>query len=484
MPYDAIIIGSGPNGLAAGIELAQSGYSVLILEAHDEVGGGMRTDALTIPGFLHDVCSAVHPTGVLSPFFRTLPLADYGLEWVRPIASVAHPLQNGDVAMLYRDVNRTADRLGRDGPRYKRLVSPLLRNPHKLLKNLLAPLRVPSMPFSMAWFGFKGLRPATWLAKTHFETELARGLFAGCAGHSVLPLEAFGTGAVGLIFALMAHIDDWPVARGGSAAIGTALAAHFRALGGEIRTGERVTRLDALPAHRALLFDTSPNVMLDVARDVLPASYVRRLERFNYGPGVFKIDWALDGPIPWKNPRTLEASTVHVGGSIEEIAACESAAWRGIQPDRPFLILCQQSQFDETRAPAGKQTGYAYCHVPHGSTVDMTIAIERQIDRFAPDFRDRILARHVTTPAQLAAYNANYVGGAIAGGAMNLTQLFTRPVARLNPYTTPNERLFFCSASTPPGGGVHGMCGYWAAQAVKRRLRGTPKMLPPATTPE
>lgn len=478
MSYDAVIVGSGPNGLAAAIELARNGHSVLVLEGHSRVGGGTRTDELTLPGFRHDYCSAVHPTGVLSPFFRQLPLGEHGLEWVRPLASVAHPLQNGDLALLYRDVERTADRLGRDGPRYRRLVAPFLRDPHKLLSNLLAPLKLPSMPLSMAWFGFKGLRPATWLARGHFESELARGLFAGCAAHSILPLEAFGTGAVGLVFAITAHVDEWPVARGGSESIATALASYLRSLGGEIRTDEEVTSLDQLPPHRVALFDTSPNVLVDAAGDALPASYRKRLEGFAYGPGVFKVDWALDGPIPWLNPRTLEASTVHVGGDIKAIAKSEREMWRGMHPDRPFLIVCQQSQFDDSRAPEGKQTGYAYCHVPAGSNVDMTMAIERQIERFAPDFRDRILARHVTGPAALERYNRNYVGGAITGGAMNLSQLFTRPVARLNPYTTPNPRLFLCSASTPPGGGVHGMCGYWAAQAALRQLRGDRPALP------
>ncbi len=467
---DAVVVGSGPNGLAAAIALAQAGAQVQVFEAEREIGGGTRSAELTLPGFLHDVCSAVHPMGILSPFFRELSLADHGLHWIRPPVSVAHPLDDGNAVMIRRSLERTCDELGADGAAYERLVAPLLRHPHRLLADILAPLRVPGSPLQMLRFGLRAAFSANRLARLIFRGERARALFAGCAGHSILPLTQPLTAALGVIFSFTAHVEDWPVAQGGSQAIPRALASLLGSLGGSIETGTRVERLADLPSARVVLFDTSPDQLARIAGDALPAGYRRRLGRYRYGPGVFKLDWALDGPIPWRDPRCLEASTVHVGGTLDEIRASERDMYRGRHTERPYLILCQQSDFDDTRAPAGKRTGYAYCHVPHGSTVDMTDAIEAQVERFAPGFRDRILARHQMNAQDFAAYNPNYVGGAITGGVADAFQLFTRPVARLDPYATPNPRLFLCSASTPPGGGVHGQCGYWAAQSAMKRL--------------
>lgn len=466
---DVVIVGSGPNGLAAAVFLARAGASVLVLEAHRAIGGGTRTAELTLPGFLHDVCSAVHPMGVLSPYLRQLPLEQHGLRWIRPRASVAHPLDDGPAVLLERSVESTTAQLDGDGAAYRRLVAPFLRRPHHLLEDALAPLHFPKHPWLMLRFGLEGLRSASALAG-RFQGDRARALLAGCAAHSILPLEQPLTAALGLIFLVLGHVEEWPVAAGGSAAIAGALAGLLSAHGGRIQTGVAVRSLADLPPARLYLFDTAPDQLASIAGPVLPERYLRRLARYRYGPGIFKIDWALDGHIPWKDPRCLEASTVHLGGRLEEVAASESAVWRGEHPERPFVLVCQQSEFDPTRAPAGKQTGWAYCHVPAASTVDMTGTIERQMERFAPGFRDRILARQVTTPADLARYNPNYVGGAITGGVADLGQLFTRPVARIDPYSTPHPRLFLCSASTPPGGGVHGMCGYHAARSALRRL--------------
>ncbi len=467
---DAIVIGSGPNGLAAAIELARNDLDVLVLEADDEVGGGTRSAELTLPGFLHDVCSAVHPMGILSPFYRQLPLAEHGLEWILPPASIAHPLDDGDAVMHYRSLDRTAEGLGRDRRSYLRLIEPLMHDVHGLLGDAMGPLGIPKHPIQMARFGLRAIFSANRLARLLFREERARALIAGCGGHSVLPLSQPLTGALATLFLLTGHVESWPVARGGSRAIAKALAGHLESLGGRIQTGHRVTALDALPDARVVVFDTSPEQLSTISGEALPAGYRRRLGRYRYGPGVFKIDWALDGPIPWKDPRCLEASTVHVGGTLEEICASERDMYRGRHSDRPYLILCQQSQFDDSRAPAGKHTGYAYCHVPPGSTVDRTEAVEAQVERFAPGFRDRILARHTMNAADFERHNPNYKGGAITGGVADAFQLFNRPVTRLDPYSTPNPRLFICSAATPPGGGVHGLGGYYAARSALRRL--------------
>ena len=470
---DAIVVGAGPNGLSAAIELARSGFQVRIVDAMPEPGGGTLSGELTLPGFLHDHCSAVHPTGILSPYFRQLPLEQHGLQWLQTDASVAHPLDDGPAVMMYQSLDKTAERLGgSDGRRWRRLFRPFLGHPHDLLADLMSPLgSLPRRPLQMARFGALALWPAKRFAKTFFRNEQAQALIAGCAGHSILPLEFLGTAALGLIFSICGHVENWPVAKGGSQAIGNALAEYFRSLGGEIHCGQRVEAVGDLPPVRVVLLDLSPKSIVSLAADLLPNSYCRRLQRYRYGPGTFKMDWALDGPIPWRNPEVATATTVHVGGTLDEIARSERDAWDGRPSAAPYLILCQQSHADPTRAPNGKHTGYAYCHVPNGSEFDMSERIEQQIERFAPGFRDTILKRHITRPMDFEGWNPNYVGGAITGGAANLSQLFTRPVARLNPYTTPNPQLFICSASTPPGGGVHGMCGYHAARAAISRLR-------------
>jgi phytoene dehydrogenase-like protein len=468
--FDAVVVGSGPNGLGAAIAMAQAGASVLVLEAADEIGGGTRTAELTLPGFHHDVCSAVHTTGILSPFFRTLPLGDHGLRWIVPEASVAHPLDDQPAVIMWKSVERTCAELGADASSYRDLVSPFLDDPSGFFGDALGPLGWPEHPTSFVRFGLRALWPATVFARWRFQQTRARALFAGCAGHSVLPLEKMFTAALGLIFSIAGHVEAWPVAAGGSRAIPGALGGVLESLGGQVRTGVRVASGSDLPAARVYLFDTSPNQVSSIAGSALPPGYRRRLGRYRYGPGVFKLDWALDGPIPWRDPRCREASTVHLGGTLEEIARSEATMFSGRHAERPYIILCQQSELDPTRAPEGKHTGYAYCHVPGGSTADMTDAIEDQVERFAPGFKDRILARHAMNARDFERYNPNYVGGAITGGVADIFQLFTRPVARLDPYSTPNPRIFICSASTPPGGGVHGMCGYHAAQSALKRI--------------
>ena len=472
------MVGSGPNGLSAAIRLAQEGAKVLVLEAKATPGGGMRTGEVTLPGFHHDLCSACHPTGELSPFWRTLPLEAHGLRWVHPSASVAHPLDGEPAVLLSRDLTETADNLGPDARAYLRLCKPFKKRIDALLGDALAPLRWPKDPVTLARFGLRAALPATTLARTAFRGPRARALLAGNAGHSVLPLEQPVSGALGLLFALMGHAVDWPVVEGGSGNLARALVRVLESLGGHVRTSRHVRGLDDLPPARVYLFDTSPAQLANVCGPVLPPGYVARLRRYRYGPGSFKVDWALSEPIPWKDPRVARASTVHLGGTLEEIAASERAMWEGRHTERPYMILVQASAHDATRAPDGRHTGYAYAHVPAGSPADRTAVLEAQIERFAPGFRDTILARRSWNADAWEAHNPNYVGGAITGGVADVFQLFTRPVARLDPYATPNRRLFLCSASTPPGGGVHGMCGYWAAESALRQLpRFAPRRL-------
>lgn len=468
--YDVVIIGSGPNGLAAAVALANAGLSVSVLEGSSAIGGGTRTAELTLPGFLHDVCSGAHPMGILSPYLKTLPLKAHGLEWILPEASVAHPLDRGPAVLLRRSIQETASALGRDAGRYTDLVSPFMKNPEGLLADALAPLGFPAHPFQLMKFGLAGMRSASAFAN-RFKDDPARALFAGCAAHSILPFSRMPSAAVGLMFLLTGHMEDWPVARGGSASISRALASYFTSLGGTIETNRMVRSMKDLPGARAYVFDTDPVQMAAIGAEILPARFVRRLRAYRFGPGVFKMDWALDGPIPWRDPACLKACTVHLGGRIEEIAAAENAVWQGHHPDNPFVLVVQASQFDPTRAPAGKHTGYAYCHVPSGSDLDMTEIVEKQIERFAPGFRNLILARNVMRTKDLQAHNPNYFGGAITGGVADMFQLFNRPVTRLDPYATPNPRIFICSASSPPGAGVHGMCGYHAAQSVIRKIK-------------
>ena len=467
---DAVVVGSGPNGLAAAIELGRAGLAVSVIEGAAQIGGGLRSAALTLPGFVHDVCSAIHPLGVGSPFFSSLPLADYGLTWIHPKAPLAHPLPDGSAVLLERSLAATAGQLGEDDPTWQRLFEPLVAGWENLATDILGPPGLPRHPLLLARFARYALGSATSLARGQFRGPRAHALLAGLAAHSMLPLERAGSAAVGLVLGVLGHAVGWPFPRGGAAALSAALADHLRALGGEIVTGTPISALEELPAHRLTLLDVTPRQLLDVAGERLGSSYRRRLQHFRYGPGVCKVDWALAGPIPWRAAECARAGTVHLGGTMEEIAAGEGEVWRGRHPERPFVLLAQQSLFDPSRAPAGRHTGWAYCHVPNGSTVDMTERIEAQIERFAPGFRDLILARHTRTAADYERYNPNYVGGDINGGVQDLPQIFARPVLRAVPYATDSKGLYLCSSSTPPGGGVHGMCGFHAARAALRNL--------------
>ena len=470
MPLDAVVVGSGPNGLAAAITLARQGRSVQVIEAADRAGGGTRTAELTLPGFQHDVCSAIHPLGVSSPFFCSIPLADFGLEWIHPEVVVAHPLEDGNVAAVYRSLEKTAAGFGQDKDAYRRLVEPFVEGADQVLNQILGPLRWPRHPWLMARFGLLGVRSARRIATSRFVEDRVQGMFAGMAAHSVLPLDQWLTAAVGLLFCLTAHSGGWPLPRGGSQQLASAMQQYLESLGGTVVTGKRIAALTDLPPAKAILFDVSPRQFCRIAGNVLPAGYRRKLERFRHGPGVFKIDWALSAPIPWKAAECRQAGTVHLGGTFDQVAAAEQAAWTTTPSERPFVLVAQQSLFDTSRAPPGKHTGWAYCHVPHGSTFDMTERIESRIEQFAPGFRDLILARHVLSASDFQRYNENYIGGDITGGVMDLWQVLARPVARWSPYTTPVPNLFLCSASTPPGGGVHGMCGFHAAEAALRTV--------------
>ena len=473
---DAVVVGAGPNGLAAAVTLARAGCSVVVLEGADVAGGGCRSEELTLPGFVHDVCSAIHPLGVSSPVFSGMPLADHGLEWVHPQAPAAHPLPDGRAAVLERSLAATAESLGADGRAWRRLVGPLAERWDELTASILGPLiRVPRHPVLLTRFGLKALWPARTLARRRFEGEDARALFGGLAAHAILDLGSPLTSSFGLTFAASGHAVGWPTARGGSQRLTDALVSYLRSLGGEVVTGQRVASLDDLPPARAVLFDLTPRQLVAVAGDRLPARARRRLGRFRYGPGSFKIDYALDGPVPWTAEGCSRAGSVHVGGTLDEVVAAERDVAQGRHPERPFVLTAQPSLFDATRAPEGKHTFWAYCHVPHGSTVDMTEAVEAQIERFAPGFRDRVLARHTMFPADLERHNANNVGGDVAGGSHGGLQLIARPRLAADPYSLPITGMdaYLCSASTPPGAGVHGMCGWWAAQSALKALGRT-----------
>ena len=466
---DAIVIGSGPNGLAAAIAVAQAGRRVVVYEAAATIGGGARSAELTRPGFVHDVCSAIHPFAVASPFFRTLPLAQHGLSWIEPPSMLAHPFDDGTAAVVERSADRTADALGDDAAAYRALVGRIADDWPRLEGTVLGPFRFPRHPFAAARFGLNALRSAEAVAR-RFSGRDARALFAGIAAHGMLPLDRAPTAGFGLVLGGLAHVAGWVVPRGGAQRISDALAAHLRSLGGEIVTSSPVATIDDLPAARAILCDLSPKPLLRIAGHRFPDGYRRLLERYRYGMGAFKVDWALDAPIPWRASACARAATVHVGGTLDEIAASERDAWTGRISERPFVLLAQPTICDPSRAPAGKHTVWAYCHVPHASTVDMVGPIESQIERFAPGFRDRILARSVMTPADIESRNPNLVGGDIGAGVTDLDQFFSRPTWRR--YSTPVCGLYLCSAATPPGVGVHGMCGYFAAQrALRETLR-------------
>lgn len=470
---DAVVVGGGPNGLAAAIALAREGRSVRVIEAAATVGGGVRSAELTLPGFVHDVCSSVHPFGRTSPFFASLDMGER-IRWIDPPYSLGHPLDDGTAVLVERDVDATAARLGPDADAYRRLFGWLVRDLELLLPDLLAPFHIPLQPprtVRLARFGQLAFQSATAIAE-RFRGRSARALLAGAAAHSLIRLSDRVSAASMLVMLASAHADGWPFPQGGAERIPDALAAELTKLGGSIETGRPISRLDELPPHRVALFDVTPRQLLAIAGDRLSGGYRRSLESFRYGPGVFKLDLALDGPIPWRAAELSRAGTVHLGGTLEEIARSEAEVAAGVAPASPFVILAQHSLFDPSRAPGGRHTAWAYCHVPNGSATDMTEPILAQIERFAPGFRERILLTSATGPALLEAYNPNNVGGDIAGGRNNLGQLFTRPSRRLfDPYSTPDPNIFLCSASTPPGGGVHGMSGLNAARSAGRRLR-------------
>ncbi len=464
---DAIVVGAGPNGLAAALVLAGAGHAVRVIEAEPEVGGGLRTAELTLPGFRHDVCSAIHPLGIGSPFLRTLPLGERGLVWVHPEVPLAHPLPGGEAAILYQSLDDTVRGLGSDGDAWRSLMEPQVKAWPDIEADVLAPPRPSRHPFAMARFAKHALRSAESVGR-RFRGEKAAALWSGLGAHSMRALDRPLTAGIGLVLTILAHRVGWPFPRGGSDQLALAMQSILADRAGEILTGRRVESLDDVPRAGAVLLDVTPRQLLRIAGGRLPPGYRRRLARYRYGPAAFKVDWALDAPIPWLAEDCARAGTVHVGGTAPEIAASEQAVEHGEHPERPFVLLAQPTLFDSDRAPEGHHVAWAYCHVPNGSTVDMTERIEAQIERFAPGFRERILARHVMGPRELEAHNPNLVGGHINGGLQDLRQTFARPVASLDPYSTPVPGLYLCSSSTPPGGGVHGMCGYHAARSALR----------------
>lgn len=465
--FDAVVVGSGPNGLAAAIAIQQQGLSVLLIEGKAEIGGGLRSAELTLPGFLHDICSAIHPLAIGSPFLNTLPLEEHGLKYAFPDIAAAHPFDDGTAAVLKSSLAETAAALGADQQTYLDLFEPLVKDWPNIASDVLGPLHFPKHPIAMAKFGLNALTSASYLAK-RFKTREAKGLWAGMAAHSIQPLSNLSTSAIGLVLMTAAHLKGWPIPIGGSKEIANALASYFISLGGKIETGRYIKSLKELPSAKTVLFDVTPKQLLQIAGHKFSSIYKWQLERYRYGVGVFKIDWALDGQIPFSNLNAQKAGTVHLGNTIAEIASSEQLCWQGKHADKPFVLLAQQSLFDATRAPVGKHTAWAYCHVPAGSTKDMTHSIEQQVERFAPGFRDRILAKRTMNTAQIEAYNPNYIGGDINGGVIDIGQIFTRPALRSSPYRTSKKGIYICSSSTPPGGGVHGMCGYHAA---KRALK-------------
>ncbi len=465
----AIVVGSGPNGLSAAVALARAGVRVTLLEAATTIGGGTRTESLTLPGFLHDTGSAVYPLGIASPFFRSLPLQEHGLQWIEPDVPLAHPLENGDAVGLLHDLNATAEILGEDGPAWRKLVQPMVDAWPALVCDTLSPLlRWPAHPLVLARFGLSALQPATHTATSLFKTKRAQALFAGLAGHANVPLHFAASAGPALVLGAAAHATGWPVAQGGAQSIANALASLLRELGGQVETGHNVTSLRDLPQADAVLLDVTPRQFLRLAGESLPAAKRKPYEKFKTSPGICKVDWALSCAIPWTAELCRRAGTVHLGASLEEIRASEQDAWDGRESERPYILLAQQSLFDSTRAPAGQHSAWAYCHVPNGSPSDFTKRIEAQIERFAPGFGATVLARSTHTAPQMEDWNANLLGGDVSGGAMTLSQIIRRPT--LPPYVTPLPGVFLCSSSTPPGGGVHGMCGYLAAVVAAKHI--------------
>lgn len=466
--FDAVVIGSGPNGLAAGITLAQKGLKVLIIEAKDKIGGGTRSAELTLPGFTHDVCSAIHPLGITSPFFEKLPLEQHGLKWLFSPAALAHPLYDGRVALLYKSIEETVKTLGQDADNYREIIEPIVEKWDKLKSFFLGPFTIPPHPFSTARFGFYGFQSATFFTNRYFKDERTKCLFSGMAAHSMLPLNKPLTAAFGLILATLGHAVGWPLPEGGTQKIADALQSYFMSLGGKIIAGHKVNSMKDIPSAKAILFDLTPKQILEITVDTFPQNYQKKLSDYRYGAGVFKIDWALNSPIPFKIKECGLAATVHISGTQQEIIDSEKSIWQERHSKSPLILLAQPSLFDKSRAPTGKHTAWAYCHVPHGGNMDMTEIIENKIERLAPGFKECILQRHTMNSIEMHNYNPNYVGGDINGGVQDLWQFYNRPVLKISPYSTPVKGIYICSSSTPPGGGVHGMCGYHAAnQALK-----------------
>ncbi len=469
--YDAVVVGSGPNGLAAAITIAEAGFSVKIFEAKETVGGGLRSSHLTLPGFIHDVCSAIHPLGVGSPFFQKLHLEKFGMEWIYPPISLAHPFDDGHAAVLKNSINETAESLDVDKINYINRIQPLVENWNVIIKNILNPLSMPSHPFALGKFGFYALQPAELFIKKFFSGKYGKSFFIGAAAHSILPLHKFLTSAVGLVLIILGHKTGWAFSKGGSQKIADILAYYFESLGGEIEINHPINSIEELPPSRTVLFDITPKQIIKLLDSKLPVNYENKLKKFRYGSGVFKVDWALNTPIPFKNAECLKSGTIHIGGDFKEIIRSEYEVSIGKNPEKPFVILAQQSLFDNTRTPPGKHTAWAYCHVPNGSNFNMLERIENQIERFAPGFKEIIIGRHTISPVELEEYNHNYIGGDINGGMQDWRQFFTRPVMKFNPYSIPFNGCYICSSSTPPGGGVHGMCGYNAAHKAIKFLK-------------
>jgi phytoene dehydrogenase-like protein len=468
--YDVVVVGSGPNGLSAAISLQKAGLRILLIEGASTIGGNMRSAELTLPGFTHDIGSAIHPLAVGSPFFASLPLEEFGLEYIFPAYAAAHPFDDGTAATFESSLFNTASGLGIDDTAYTRLFSRLVNDWPMIEGDVLGPFRIPHHPLAMANFGMKALLPAETLVRKYFKGEKARGLFAGMAAHGLLPFSKMASSAAALLLMIQGHLKGWPVIRGGTQQLANALSAYFASIGGQIQTGFRVEKLTDIPSARAVVLDVSPKQALQIAGYAFSFSYGNQLKKYRYGMGVYKIDWALDAPIPFTAASCKLAGTIHLGNSYGEIASNEQLTADGKNPEKPFVLLAQQSLFDPTRAPAGKHTAWAYCHVPNGSVENMRPAIEKQVERFAPGFRDRILAAHTMDTKEMEAFNSNNVGGTINGGVQDIRQLFTRPALKLSPYRTSAKGIYLCSASTPPGGGVHGMCGYQAAKRVLKDI--------------
>ena len=468
--YDVVVVGSGPNGLSAAILLQKSGLKILLLEGQQTIGGNMRSAELTLPGFIHDVGAAIHPMAACSPFLSTLPLQNFGLEYVYPEYAVAHPFDNGIATVLETSIGKTASGLDMDEKNYAELFTPLVTQWPLIASDVLGPLRFPRHPMAMLNFGTKALLSAATLSKNYFQGEKARGLFAGMAAHSTLPFSKTASAAAGLTLMIQGHLKGWPMVKRGTQQLANAMGAYFVSLGGQIKTSSIIKKLGDLPTARAVILDMSPGQALGIAGDQFSSSYQSQLRRYRYGMGVFKIDWALDAPIPFTVESCKQAGTIHLGNSFGEIAANEQHTAEGKHPEKPFVLLAQQSVFDSTRAPNGKHTAWAYCHVPFGSTLDMRSAIENQVERFAPGFRERILSAHTMNTKKMEIFNPNNIGGSIDGGVQDIRQLFTRPVRKFSPYRTSAKNIYLCSSSTPPGGGVHGMCGYQAAKKVLKDI--------------